>query len=153
MKSAGGVPGCSIAGSWECDASVSKGDEIMSSGRKLRILLVEDDSVVRSLVGNMLAALGYEVVTAQDGDEALEIFSTTDGFHLILTDINMPRMDGWQLTFNLRQIDTRIPIIAVTGENPDSVLPGLDASGISRALFKPFNIKILQGTIEDFLPA
>ena len=123
----------------------------MANDQKLRILLIDDDNIVRKLIGNMLTALGYDVVEAQGGDQALRIYTSKDGFCLVLTDINMPEMDGFQLSLRLKQINSGIPIVAITGENPDSVLPNLGASGISCALFKPFNTKVLKNTIEDLL--
>jgi CheY-like chemotaxis protein len=140
------------AGSCGVDALVFKGDRIMPNSLKLRILLVDDDKIDRKLISGMLTALGYDAVTAKDGDEALQIFASDGGFQLILTDINMPKMDGFQLSLRLKQMNPVIPIIAITGENPDSVLPNIGTSGLSCALFKPFNIKAFTNTIENLLP-
>ena len=121
----------------------------MLNGRKLRILLVDDDDTVRKLIRTMLASLGHDVIAARDGDEALRIFSADHRFHLILTDIMMPHMDGWQLSLRIKEIEPGIPIVAITGEKPDSILARLSGSGIDSALFKPFAINILKDAIES----
>ena len=109
----------------------------MKATSKTRILVVDDDIVTLKIVCEMLKSMGHEATAAQDGSKALSLMAIHDGFHLVLTDINMPEMDGWELAQRLRKDNCLVPIIALTGENPSNVMPHLKESGISHALFKP----------------
>lgn len=120
----------------------------MLDTRKLRVLLVDDDEIGRQLVGHMLTALGHEVVSARDGREALEIFTSTNGFNLVVTDLNMPLMDGWELALIVSEIKPDVPILAITGEEPHSVLELLKESPILHALFKPFQLSALREALD-----
>jgi two-component system, NarL family, capsular synthesis sensor histidine kinase RcsC len=119
----------------------------MPNYQKLRILLVDDNKIACQLLGHMLTALGHAVVCARNGRKALEIFVSTNGFSLIITDINMPLMDGWELALHLSEIKPEIPIIAVTGEQPGMVLDQLKDSPIIHAMFKPFDLPMLRETL------
>jgi CheY-like chemotaxis protein len=123
----------------------------MQKTTTIRILVVDDNNVVLTSVCRLLTKLGYEAIAAQDGSEALRIMETNDGFNLILTDINMPQIDGWELAHRIKSIKPDIPIIALTGENPNHILPRLSGSGISYALFKPFNLDQLNNAIAYIL--
>ena len=119
----------------------------MRKETKIRVLVVDDSRVVLKAVCHLLARFGYEAIAAQSGSEALSILETKDGFNLILTDINMPQMDGWELARKIKSIKPDIPIVALTGENPNHILSRLDGSGISHALFKPFNLDHLNNAM------
>jgi CheY-like chemotaxis protein len=81
------------------------------------ILVVEDDAIVRNLVLLMLSKEGYAVLSANDGQEALEICEKfKDPIHLILTDIDMPRMDGLELAERLRKQRPEIKIVVMSGQ-------------------------------------
>ena len=95
----------------------------------------------------MLVALGYDFMAAKGGREALDLFKA--GFDLVLTDINMHGMDGWQLSLHLKDIKPNIPIVAIAGENPNNILAKLQDSPISQALFKPFSIVLLKNTLKQ----
>lgn len=114
------------------------------------ILLVDDDSAILKVLGAMLTHLGYDFALAHDGDDALKTLDHVDGFFLVITDINMPGMDGWQLAQRLNEVKPELPVIALTGEHPDNVLPKLASSNIDFALFKPVGINTLNKTIEKY---
>src|SRR5262245_12858109 len=79
------------------------------------ILVAEDDAIVRNLVRLMLSQEGYAVLTANDGQEALEICELfSDPIHLILTDVNMPRMDGLELAERVRKQRPEIKIVVMS---------------------------------------
>ena len=121
----------------------------MPNNKRNHILLVDDDKIIRKMVGSMLTALGYDVIAVKDGHEAIAAFNV-NGFDVVLTDINMPHMDGWQLAIRLKDIKPDIPIIAITGEDPNNILARLPGSQIIRALFKPFNMIVLRDTLNEF---
>lgn len=114
---------------------------------KIRILVVDDSKIVLMSVCRLLTRLGYETIAAQDGSEALRMIKTNDGVNLVLTDINMPLIDGWELALRIKAIKPDIPIIALTGEHPNKILPKLSGSGISQALFKPFTLDHLNNAM------
>ena len=60
-------------------------------------------------------------ISAQDGTEALDCMKNNDSIHLVLTDINMPQMDGWELALHIKELKPDIPIVVLTGEAPDAI--------------------------------
>ncbi|MHA1623271.1 MAG: response regulator [Candidatus Heimdallarchaeaceae archaeon] len=83
---------------------------------KYTILVVDDSKMIRSIHKDMLTEGGYNVVTAENGYEALEMFHK-EKFDLVLTDLNMPKMDGYLLTQELRKLNQDVPIIIATTES------------------------------------
>lgn len=108
---------------------------------KTKVLVVDDDPALLPLIENTFAREGYEVYSASDGKEALREFFAhhTD---LVILDIMMPRMDGWETCRRIREV-SEVPIIMLTarGEEED-VVRGLDY-GADDYLTKPFSIKVL----------
>jgi len=87
------------------------------------ILLAEDDSLIRNLVRLMLSEQGYSVLTAKDGEEALEICRNfKDAIHLLLTDKTMPRMNGLELAEQIQKKRSEIKILIMSGETADTVI-------------------------------
>jgi len=119
----------------------------MQKPKKIRVLVVDDSKVVLKSVCQILKKLGYETVPAPGGPEALEIMETDDGFNLVMTDINMPQIDGWELALRIMSIKPDIPIIALTGEDPGNVLSSVRGSGINHVLFKPFQLDQLNNAM------
>ncbi|MEC9282946.1 MAG: response regulator [Bdellovibrionota bacterium] len=118
--------------------------------KKAKVLIVDDSQVVLSFHKAMLEQNGYETECAINGFEALERFST-EKFDLIITDVNMPKMDGYQFTEEVRKQDAEIPIIMVTTESqPHDREKGLDA-GVDLFLVKPLKLDILKESLEDLV--
>ena|SRR5690242_1108625 len=86
--------------------------------RSPRILLVDDEPGIRLTLGAVLSLKGYEVETAVDGMDAIERF-TARRPDLVISDLRMPRMDGFELLRKIRELSTKIGLIAITGEFPD----------------------------------
>jgi len=87
------------------------------------ILLAEDEAVVRNLVRLMLSKEGYAVLTANDGQEALEICEKfADPIHLLLTDVQMPRMNGLELAERVREQRPEIKVMMMSGETTTTIL-------------------------------
>ena len=80
---------------------------------KLKILIADDEERITELVSDFLSAAGYETVTAADGEEALTKFNGMGPFSLVLLDIMMPNMDGWQVCREIRK-NSSVPIILLT---------------------------------------
>ncbi len=117
---------------------------------KLKILVVDDESRMRKLVKDFLVKSNFEVLEAGDGEEALSKFYDIKDIALIILDVMMPKMDGWQVCREIRQY-SRVPIIMLTakGEEQDELL-GFDL-GVDEYISKPFSPKILVARVEAIL--
>lgn len=116
------------------------------------ILSVDDSASMRQMVRFTLEAAGYRVVQASDGFEALEL-AKTNSADLVLTDVNMPRMDGLSLVRELRSVDhyKGVPILVLTTEaGADTKMRGKQA-GATGWIVKPFNPEQLLATIARVL--
>ncbi len=103
---------------------------------RARILVVDDDSILAGLHGAVLELAGYEVVTSDNGEDALMQLAF-DHFDLVLTDRNMPVLDGAGMVLALRAAGSRIPVVMVSGSLAHSPLQPEVACEVSTALAKP----------------
>ena len=109
---------------------------------KLKILVVDDESRMRKLVKDFLVKQNYEVLEAENGAEALDVFFETDGIALVILDVMMPKMDGWQTCKEIREY-SKVPIIMLTAKSDErDELQGFDL-GVDEYISKPFSPKIL----------
>ena len=117
---------------------------------RTKILVVDDESRMRKLVKDFLQKNNYEVVEAGDGSEALDIFFEQNDIALIILDVMMPKMDGWQVCREIRNY-SKVPIIMLTakGDEKDE-LQGFDL-GVDEYISKPFSPKILVARVEAIL--
>ena len=112
------------------------------------VLLVEDEQQIRTLATIMLNHLGYNVVSAVDGVEALEVFREHQAIiDCVLCDLIMPRMNGWMTLSELRKIEPGIPVILVSGYDEVQVMQGEHSELPQAILGKPFNFEALQNAI------
>jgi two-component system chemotaxis response regulator CheY len=102
-----------------------------------RILAVDDSEPMRQLVLQTLKTAGHDVLLGVDGQNALEIFAA-EKFDLVITDINMPGMDGIELVRQIRARDTEIPILALTTEGDESFRRRGEEAGVDGWIVKPF---------------
>lgn len=123
-----------------------------------RILLVEDEDHVRHAAQQILEALGYEVVTARNGREALTLCASPRwagaglGVDVVVTDVMMPQMDGRELLARLRRRDHTLRAVAITGYPLlDADVEALKASGFVEVVRKPFKAEDLAGPIRQAL--
>ncbi len=118
--------------------------------KKLKILVVDDESRMRKLVGDFLLKHGYEVVTASNGKEALDVFFGDENIDLIVLDVMMPIMDGYQVCKEIRK-ESRVPIVMLTAKSEEiDELIGFDA-GVDEYISKPFSPRILVARIDSIL--
>lgn len=118
------------------------------------ILIIEDSETIRDLVSFTLEVLGeYELTIAADGIEGLAAFEAGE-FDLILSDIDMPRMDGLTLVRKIRETEKgkTIPIVMLTAKETDSDKLKAREAGANGYLIKPFEPENLLETIKKFLP-
>ncbi len=117
----------------------------------MRVLLVDDSGTMRTIQKRCLAKLGIEnVVEAEDGVQALQFFGQGH-FDLVLTDWNMPKMDGLTLLKELRQLNREIPIIMITTEAERARVVLAIQCGVSDYLVKPFTPEGLKEKIEKWV--
>jgi cyclic di-GMP phosphodiesterase len=116
----------------------------------IKILVIDDDAVVRELIGEMLVVAGYEVVTAATAAEALELFMDEE-IRLVVTDIVMPDLSGLELLEAMRLHRPSLPIVLVTGANTRDNLNEALTRGADGLVAKPFTNAQLQETVEKAL--
>lgn len=117
---------------------------------KAKILVVDDESRMRKLVKDFLHHEGYEVVEAEDGEKAVDIFFSDSSIELIILDVMMPKMDGWQVCREIRRHST-VPIIMLTAKSDEKdELQGFEL-GVDEYVSKPFSPKILMARVEAIL--
>ncbi|XZE54564.1 response regulator [Planctomycetaceae bacterium SH139] len=111
----------------------------------MNVLVVDDSGVMRKIIARSLAALGVNnIEEAGDGREALEVFGDGSRFDLVITDWNMPEMNGLELSKQIRADGSKVPIMMVTTESEkDSVLKAIQA-GVNDYLVKPFDNEMLK---------
>ncbi len=115
-----------------------------------KILVVDDESRMRKLVRDFLVRSNFEVVEAENGEQAVEIFFEDKNIDLIVLDVMMPRMDGWQTCRQIREY-SKVPIIMLTAKSDErDELQGFDL-GVDEYITKPFSPKILVARIEAIL--
>ena len=117
---------------------------------KMKILVVDDESRMRKLVKDFLGREGYQVLEAGDGMEAMEVFYDEKDIALIILDVMMPKMDGWQVCREIRAY-SKVPIIMLTAKSDErDELQGFDL-GVDEYITKPFSPKILVARVEAIL--
>lgn len=117
---------------------------------KLKILVVDDESRMRKLVRDFLVRQDYEVIEAGDGEEALDVFYATKDIALIILDVMMPRLTGWDVCREIRE-NSKVPIIMLTAKGEESdELQGFEL-GVDEYISKPFSPKILVARVEAIL--
>ena len=117
---------------------------------ELKILVVDDESRMRKLVKDFLTRAGYQVLEAQDGEEAVDTFYSTKGINLLVLDVMMPKMDGWEVVKEIRKV-SKVPIIMLTAKDQEQdELLGFEL-GVDEYISKPFSPKILVARIEAIL--
>ena len=117
---------------------------------RTKILIVDDESRMRKLVHDFLAKNNYEVLEAEDGEAAVDLFFEQKDIALVILDIMMPKMDGWQVCKEIRQYST-VPIIMLTAKSDErDELLGFEL-GVDEYISKPFSPKILVARVEAIL--
>ena len=115
-----------------------------------RILLADDNKAIRDLVSGFLKFIGYEVAIAINGIEALAVFLASS-FDLVLTDLEMPAMDGLSLAGHIKERSPNTPVILLTGADRETVLKKLEKGPVDSVIFKPFMMEDLQRTVQKAL--
>lgn len=121
------------------ETTVTNNDDIM-------ILIVDDHPINRMLLSEQLGTFGYQIKTAQDGVDALNVLSRSE-IDIVLTDVNMPNMDGYRLTQRLRQLGHAFPVIGVTANALAEEKQRCIDAGMDNCLSKPVTLDVLKSTL------
>lgn len=117
---------------------------------ELKVLVVDDESRMRKLVRDFLTKSGYNVLEAEDGERAVDLFFQEKDIALIILDVMMPKMDGWQVCREIRNF-SKVPIIMLTAKGDErDELQGFEL-GVDEYISKPFSPKILVARVEAIL--
>ena len=117
---------------------------------RLKVLVVDDESRMRKLVKDFLLRQNYEVLEAENGEAAVDTFFAVKDIALIILDVMMPKMDGWQVCREIRQY-SNVPIIMLTAKSDErDELTGFEL-GVDEYISKPFSPKILMARVEAIL--
>ena len=118
--------------------------------KNCKILVIDDESRMRKLVRDFLTKKGYEVLEAANGEEAMEIFYEDNDIDLLILDVMMPKMDGWEVCREVRKT-SKVPIIMLTAKADErDELLGFEL-GVDEYVTKPFSPKILVARVEAIL--
>ena len=115
-----------------------------------KILIVDDAKAIRDILSKALPLMGFEAAVASNGNEALNLF-LTNSFDLVLTDLEMPDLDGWTLAIRIKDKSPNTPVVLITGSEKKAVMKRLKGSCIDSILFKPFTLEDLQKTVQTML--
>jgi DNA-binding NtrC family response regulator len=115
-----------------------------------RILLVDDDHSIRKILCLLLTALKFEVKSFDNAYDALKHF-IDEAFALVMTDIQMPGMDGWELAVNIKKRSPNTPVILITGMDKSQVEESMKKGIADSVLYKPVTLKHLEEVIYSFI--
>jgi two-component system chemotaxis response regulator CheY len=120
----------------------------------MRILIVDDSSTMRRIIGNVVQQLGVakeDFDEAEDGVVAWNLFQTNNNYDVVLTDWNMPNMNGLELVKTIRGVDKKIPIVMITTEGgKGEVITALKA-GVNNYIVKPFSAEVLKEKLDGLV--
>ena len=117
---------------------------------KLKVLVVDDEDRMRKLISDFLKIKGYETVEAGDGEEAIDVFFADKEIALIILDVMMPKMDGWEVLKTVRE-HSKVPVIMLTARTEETdELKGFEY-GADEYISKPFSPKIMVARVEAIL--
>jgi len=127
-------------------------EKTITRGRGETILLADDEQHVRETVAEVLATIGYKVLQAKDGREAMDIFKTNqEKTALVVLDVIMPHCGGIQLAERIREVSPDMPVIFMTGYDNEQVLGRSDPPRNSKILTKPVQFEVLSHSIRQLL--
>ncbi len=116
-----------------------------------KILIVDDNPHMSSLLNDVLDMLGYQGSCVADGEEALEILKGQK-FALVITDFCMPRMDGGELLAKIRQEYPSLPVVVITGYSKEALSDPDKLKGVDGFLIKPFKVKEIEDVLQKLVP-
>ena len=117
-----------------------------------KVLIIDDSLMVRRQVAGSLRNLGYEVVEAVDGLDALQKLDVNQDAQLIVCDVNMPQMNGIEFLERLKALGSKVPVVMLTTEGEPDLIQRAKALGAKGWLLKPFKPEFLEATAKKWAP-
>ncbi|MFC1822329.1 response regulator [Thermodesulfobacteriota bacterium] len=114
------------------------------------ILVVDDDKSILDFLSAVVFMMGYKAVACNNGEEALALFRGRS-FDLVLTDMQMPKMDGLALSTHIKKESPRTPVVMITGQKDQTIVKKIKRIPIDYILFKPFTLTGIQETLQEIL--
>ena len=130
----------------------STADEDAADARPARVLVIDDELPIAELLRDTLAVMGHSVDTAGGGREGLELALAGD-YDLVMTDLGMPEVSGWDVARELREKLSDLPIVLVTGWAATITDEEIAESGVAAVVHKPFELKPLLAKVAEVLKA
>jgi excisionase family DNA binding protein len=150
MLKEGSLPAIRIGNKWRFDkAAIDDWLQQSIEGSKIRILVVDDDEVIRLLFKDTLEEEGHSVVTASTSTEGIEFIKRGD-FDLVFLDLKMPDMDGAELLKQLRGLKPRLPVTVITGYPGSQMMERALRQGPLGVMEKPFNAPDIITAVNSF---
>jgi two-component system, cell cycle sensor histidine kinase and response regulator CckA len=116
------------------------------------VLLVDDEDIIRTIGADMLKELGFDVMTAEDGREAVELFRRNrNGIAFVVLDLTMPHMSGEEAFREMRRIDPAVKVIMSSGYNEHEVTQKFVGKGLAGFIQKPYSLSTLTDVIRKIL--
>lgn len=116
-----------------------------------KVLLVEDEDGAREALSKILKTYRHEVTAVATGEEALEVFEEAGGFDIVLTDLTLPGVSGWDVARSVRQTSPATPVIVLSGWDIKKNDVNIAESGVSLVLSKPVKVRDMLAAIEKLL--
>ena len=115
-----------------------------------RALVVDDDEIIRGIVSKMISLFGYEVLSADSGENGFDLF-LKNRFDLVITDLDMPGMKGLDLAGLIKKRSPYTLVILMTGQEKTHIQAKIKGSSVDQALFKPFGLEEFEETLQGLL--
>ncbi|MDP3024046.1 MAG: response regulator [candidate division Zixibacteria bacterium] len=123
-------------------------EEKKKKEERLNILAIDDQKIIRDLLENILQGLGHDIKVASSGKEGLALFQQ-DGFDLVITDLGMPEMSGWEVSQRIKEMRKETPVVMITGWGVSFDAEKIREFGVDYLLPKPFKVEQLSKLIEQ----
>jgi CheY-like chemotaxis protein len=123
---------------------------IPALGRKRQVLVVDDNQAVREVLSRTLSFLGYDVTPAGNGLEAGTLF-LTGSYDLVITDLQMPLMNGWELSRLIKERSPNTPVMVISGACDEKHWGKTNMRCVDAIILKPFKLKEIEGTVQRLL--
>ena len=127
--------------------NIDSATEEVNQITNLKILIAEDNPALRFLLGNLLKDYSKEILYAENGEEAVELYKGNPDIDLIFLDFNMPKCNGYQVSRQIRKYNSDVIIIVETADSYSDVLQDATKEGINDFFFKPYNKSFLNKLI------
>jgi DNA-binding NtrC family response regulator len=115
-----------------------------------RILVIDDNDHIRVSLSGSLSAIGYEVAAASNAVEGYDLL-LKNRFDLVITDSQLPKIDGWHLVGLIKERRPYTPVLMITGQSRDEILEKMATGQVDFLVFKPFRIEKLHHIVQSFL--